>query len=92
MKDHTRNVFGALLVFAIATLISHHNGINYDGDSTVGFPTTFYTKGYGKSLDTGQMQAFSIFSIINLLIDLICAFLCFAFVHFLFRRIFWKQS
>jgi hypothetical protein len=85
-------LFGTLLVFAIATLISHHNGINYEGHSTMGFPTTFYTKGYGESLDTGHMQAFSIFSVINLWIDLISALLCFAIVYLLFRRLLWKQS
>lgn len=85
-------LFGVLLVFAVATLISHHNGIDYEGQSTLGFPMTFYTKGYGQSLDTGNMQAFSNFSIINVLINLICAFLCFAMVYFLFRRFFSKQS
>lgn len=85
-------LFGTLLVFAVVTLISHHNGIDYEGQSTMGFPTTFYTEGHGKSLDTGSMQAFSIFSVINLLIDLICAFLSFAIAYFLFKRFFPKQS
>jgi len=85
-------LFGTLLIFAVATFISHHNGINYDGDSTMGFPMTFHTKGYGQSLDTGQMLAFSRFSFINALIDLICAFLCFTFAWLLLRRFVRAQS
>lgn len=85
-------LFGTLVVFAIATFISHHNGINYDGNSTMGFPMTFHTKGYGQSLDTGQMLPFSRFSLINALIDLICAFLCFTCASFLFRRFVSAQS
>lgn len=85
-------LFGTLLIFAVVTLISYHNGINYEGHSTLGFPMTFLTKGYGESLDTGNMQAFSNFSVINLLIDLISTFLCFAILYFLFKRFFPKQS
>ena len=80
---------GTLLIFGLVTWISYHNGMAYDGETSIGFPLTFYTAGVGQSLDSGQMQQYSRYNFLALIADLSCSFLLCIALRFLLK---WRQK
>jgi len=80
-------LLGTLLIFALLSWLSYHNGMAYDGLTTVGFPLTYYSEGAGQSLVTGQMQHFSNYSLMAFAIDLAFSLLTYAAVRFLFKKL-----
>ena len=64
-----------LLIFAICTAFSYHNGMAYDGDTTMGFPFSFYKKSVGFSLVSELMDEGEYFYLWKLVMDIIFAFI-----------------
>ena len=80
---------GTLLTFGLLSWLSYHNGMAYDGLTTIGFPLTYYKEGVGQSLDTGQMEGFSHYSLLAVAANLICSFLTYFASRYLFNI--WKD-
>lgn len=78
-------LLGALLIFGILTWISYHDGMAYDGETSLGFPLKFYKEGVGQNLDTGEMGHFTNHSFFALITDLACSFLIYLIILFLFK-------
>lgn len=80
-------LLATLLIFGFLSWISYHNGMAYDGLTSIGFPLMFYSEGAGQSLVTGQMEHFNTYSLIALTIDLVCSFLICVAIRFLFKKL-----
>lgn len=80
-------LFVAILIFGILTWVSYENGMAYDGQTSMGFPLIFYKMGVGQSLETGEMEQFTNFDLMSLVVDLLSSALIFLSLYFLFNML-----
>lgn len=64
----------SIIVCCVATGISFHGGLAYDGATTMGFPFTFYHHSVGMSSSTNEMEDHISFYWLALVTDIILTF------------------